>query len=501
MAMATREPVARNRTPTKSDLAVQRYAVAAKAAGVSRDQLDNFLRAGIVLQPKQLAASAAARECDRVEEGPLEIGFGGARGGGKSHWLLAQMGADDCQRQAGLKCLLLRKVGKANRENFEDLRRKLLMHLPHRYARQEGILTFQNGSFIVLGHFQNETDIDAYLGLEYDVIGVEEATTLTTAKYRDITTCNRTSKSGWRPRTYNSTNPGGVGHSWYKARFVAPHLKARRGGPPERETRFIPSTVRDNSFVNREYVSILERLTGWKRRAWLEGDWDIAAGQFFTTWRSDVHVIKPFPIPRGWRVWGALDYGFTHFTVFHLLAEDGDGNVYLVDEHAERGWLPQRHAPAIKALLDRHGLKPRSLWKLVAGADLFAQRGMQDGEAQTLAESYEQLGLKFERANVDRINGAGEFLVRLGDLDANPPIPPTLFIFDRCARLIECMPALEHDPHRPEDVLKVDCDEDGNGGDDPYDAARYGIMAAWRKPASHAPLTGARRPQPTGMRL
>ena len=38
---------------------------------------------------------------------------GGARGGGKSHWLLAQMGADDCQRVPGLKCLLLRKVGKA----------------------------------------------------------------------------------------------------------------------------------------------------------------------------------------------------------------------------------------------------------------------------------------------------------------------------------------------------------------------------------------------------
>jgi hypothetical protein len=36
---------------------------------------------------------------------------------------------------------------------------------------------------------------------------------------------------------------------------------------------------------------------------------------------------------------------------------------------------------------------------------------------------------------------------------------------------------MEHDPHRPEDVMKVDCDEDGNGGDDCYDALRYGIMA------------------------
>ena len=33
-------------------------------------------------------------------------------------------------------------------------------------------------------------------------------------------------------------------------------------------------------------------------------------------------------------------------------------------------------------------------------------------------------------------------------------------------RLLEGLPSLQHDPNRPEDVLKVDEDEDGNGGDD-----------------------------------
>ena len=32
---------------------------------------------------------------------------------------------------------------------------------------------------------------------------------------------------------------------------------------------------------------------------------------------------------------------------------------------------------------------------------------------------------------------------------------------------------MQHDPHRPEDVLKVDCDEDGIGGDDAADCLRY----------------------------
>lgn len=32
---------------------------------------------------------------------------------------------------------------------------------------------------------------------------------------------------------------------------------------------------------------------------------------------------------------------------------------------------------------------------------------------------------------------------------------------------------LQHDPNRPENVLKVDADEDGVGGNDAADALRY----------------------------
>ena len=37
---------------------------------------------------------------------------------------------------------------------------------------------------------------------------------------------------------------------------------------------------------------------------------------------------------------------------------------------------------------------------------------------------------------------------------------------------------MEHDPHRPEDVLKIDTDDEGNGGDDYYDGFGYGLMEA-----------------------
>jgi hypothetical protein len=210
-------------------------------------------------------------------------------GGGKSHWLLAQAGADDAQRVPGLKCLLLRRVGKSNLEHLDDLRRRLFAGLKHEFSAYRGVLRFANGAQIVGGHSQAEKDIDAYLGLEYDIIAVEEATTLSSRKYQDISTSCRTSKPNWRPRIYSTTNPGGIGHAWYRARFILPFQQGK-----ESDTRFIPARVRDNQFNNPEYTKVLEGLRGWQKRAWLDGDWDISAGQFFTTLRREIHVVSSF---------------------------------------------------------------------------------------------------------------------------------------------------------------------------------------------------------------
>src|SRR5262245_28691670 len=462
----------------------------ARQAGCPADQVENFIRAGIILQPRQLAASAAARLCDQPG-GPTTIGFGGARGGGKSHWLLAQMGADDCQRLPGLKCLLLRKSGKSNQENFNDLRRRLFPHLPHGFNASEGVLTFANGSTIHLRHYQHEKEIDSLLGIEYDVIGVEEATTLTLRKWEDLKTCRRTSKPNWRPRTYSTTNPGGVGHEWYRNTFVVP---CERGD--ESATRFIPARVDDNKFTNPEYKNVLASCTGWQKEAWYYGRWDIASGQFFNTFRHDVHVIDAFDEGRGveWRA--AMDYGHTHYTVVLLACLDPEDNLYIVDEHAERNWVPQRHVLAIKAMLERHRIYPpspyadalrrsraqgasivtlpggeivnssdpraaflfrrstRSLSYLAAGGDLFARQ--YDGN--TIASLFRRQGITVRPANTNRVQGWAEILRRLGDPDAG--VQPTLFIHQRCKRLLDCLPFLQHDPDHPADVLKTNPNEE-----------------------------------------
>lgn len=459
-----------NQIKSASESALFNYLTEAKSYGVAPDALANFQRGGYVAQSKQLQFHAAARLCDR-DGGPTQIGFGGARGPGKSHALFAQIALDDCQRIANLKVLYLRKVGKNAREQFEDLRRSVLRFARHDYNRNLGIVTFPSGSRIVIGHFKNESDIDSYLGLEYDVICIEEATTLTESKYKTLRDSNRTSKPDFRPRIYCSTNPGNVGHGWFKKRFIEP---ARSGA--ERDTRFVFATVDDNKFIDRDYVLKLEDNTGWKLKAYRYGDWDIAAGQFFTNFNYEAVVkVISAPPPVYQTVWCAMDYGFTHWTVVYLFSYY-DGVIQIVDEFRARKQLPDQNAAEIIAMLRRNNVEFWRLEAFVAGKDVFAQKG--DSMGKTIAEQYAEHGIILTPANTDRINGAGELLKLFGDpLREENPLPPRIEISTRCAALIETIPNLQHDPHRPEDVLKINADDDGNGGDDEYDAARMGVMA------------------------
>jgi len=163
-----------------------------------------------------------------------------------------------------------------------------------------------------------------------------------------------------------------------------------------------------------------------------------------------------------------------------------------VDEHAQRLWLPQRHAVAIDAMLTRHEVtvawatrgQPRLSWRtppdlskrplvlsdierIVAGTDVFSRQS----DGTTVAEQYRKVGIRLSPANMNRLNGWAEILNRLGDVDGG--IRPRLFIHRRCTRLLDALPAMQHDPNRPEDVLKVDADDEGVGGDDAADALRY----------------------------
>src|SRR5262249_34342307 len=107
------------------------------------------------------------------------------------------------------------------------------------------------------------------------------------------------------------------------------------------------------------------------------------------------------------------------------------------------------------------------LGRVAVGGDLFAHQ--YDGN--TIASQFRELGAHLIPANTSREQGWAEILDRLGDPDHG--IQPRLFIHERCQRLIATLPYLQHDPDRPADILKMNTDEEGLGGDDAADALRY----------------------------
>ena len=455
--------------PNRKRQLLARLFDAARKAGAPADQMSNFRAGGYCPQRRQLLFHAAARQAD-VPDGPTRIGQGGARGGAKSHAAICQVVHDDCMRVPGSKWLYLRSVGKSARESFEDMLTKALVGMMQYYKSSRSRLELPNGSIVILGGFRTDRDIDQYVGIEYDGILIDDAHLVSAERHEKIRGSLRTSKRNWRPRAYYTFNPGGIGHAYLKKIFVEPWRRKQ-----ETDTRFFFSLPEDNAFLNPEYVKYLDGLSGWLYRAWRKGDFDIAAGQFFTNWDRNVHVVAPRPISPAWRVWLAMDYGFTHWNVVYLLAQGEDGEIYVVAEHARRRWLPVQNAEGVKRMLDRLQVPKYKLWQFVAGRDCFSRQS----DGYTIADKWASAGFDLEPADQDRIAGAAELLDRLGNAEAGVPV--TLRIFNTCTRLVECVPSLEHDPRRPEDVRKVNTDEDGNGGDDFYDALRYGLMAARRK--------------------
>jgi len=449
------------------------------AHGNPHDQIERFENAGIILQPHQLEFCSWARRMDTneciagVEIGTPELGIGGARGGGKSFTVFAQAAIDDCVRFPGCKVLYLRRIGKQAKEQLSDLKQSVLRHIEH--VPTDGNIRFPNGSRILIGHFQYEKDIYNYLGMGYEIIIVEEATTLSRRAHQTMRDSNRTSMD-MVPRIYNSTNPLGIGHQEYKKKFIDHERKY--SNVVNRRRKFIPATVDNNHFVNEEYKGNLEGNTGAELAAYRYGIWDISAGAYFDSFNYDLHTVEPMDIPHYWPVWASMDYGFHHWNMVYLHTRY-EGITYTFHEIAHRKHYPAEIAPDIHAVLARYDRNVDDLESFVVGSDAFTKRGEAE---KSIVEQYAALGIKMTAALTSpgsRIAGAQKISRMLGNPDHG--IEPTLLITRNCRMLIETLPSLERNPNKPEDVRKVDADSDGNGGDDAYDGARYGYFVREHK--------------------
>lgn len=421
----------------------------------------------IYLQPKQKLFK------ETVETTPVTF-YGGAKGGGKSKGMrdiLLLRRFQNPKTHAGL----FRRTYKELEGNHISKMFKEYPDLKQFWNDGKKMLTLPNGSTLEFCHCEYEKDVDLYQGREFEDLGIEEAGQWTESMFRTLHGSNRSSTPGFKPRTLLTGNPGGIGHAWLKRLFIEKRFNEREYPS---DYAFIQALVGDNPALidnDPEYVRKLEAEPNEAlRRAYLYGDWDIFAGQFFGELTREIHMIDPFPIPNHWNRFGAYDYGYNHPAAFGWFANDSDGNTYLYREFIQAGLRVDQFALKLNEFEDTKRLNP-----IAAGLDCWTQKNVLKTNQQppTVAEEFSSHGIQLDKAVVDRIQGAAQIRSYLA-WKGRPNNKPRFYVFKTCPVTFDTLSRMIHNPDRAEDVLKIDAtDGDPLSGDDAYDMIRYGLMS------------------------
>lgn len=313
--------------------------------------------------------------------------YGGAMGGGKSYWLrwmLVKLLLTIYQThrlkgvRAGLFC-----------EDFPSLNdrhiSKMNYELPSwlgtlNKGEKEYTLKPEYGSGVIA--LRNLDDPSKYASSEFAFMGVDELT----RDKQDVFNFLRT-RMRWPgiedTKFLAGTNPGGIGHAWVKKIWMDKEFE-----PTETEQAkfvYISATAYDNrDNLPSTYFEQLRGLPEEMMKAYLEGDWNLFAGQFFSEWRDHIHVVDPFKIPVTWKMFGAYDHGRAKPACFKWYAVDYDGNVWVYREfyvNREDGsprWEAEQIASEVHRITKEAG---EHLDYVVADSSIFSRTGHEESIA------------------------------------------------------------------------------------------------------------------------
>lgn len=172
-------------------------------------------------------------------------------------------------------------------------------------------------------------------------------------------------------------------------------------------------------------------------------------GHYFDEFNKQIHIIKPFEIPKHWKRYIAMDYGLDKLAVLWF-ARDTEGNAYAYKELHESDLIISEAVKRIKEINNNeeyeHIYAPRDLWN----------RRQETGKS--VADIFYENGMMLTKTSVDRVDGwlaTKEWLkvIESRDIETGETIKTSkLKIFDTCEFLIKYLPQVQKDEKNINDV-------------------------------------------------
>lgn len=441
-----------------------------------------------------------------------EILYGGAVGGGKSY-LIRVASIVYSLEIPGLITYLFRRTFKEVLANhihtpggYLEMLDDLIRSGDVIYSKTDNAFTFYNGSRIQLAHCQHEDDVYNYQGAQIGFLIIDESTHFTPLMIKFLRTRVRLGSlqvpTKWKPmfpRILYCTNPGGIGHHYFKSGFVDVAKQTIIKAPVDDGSMlrtYIPAKLTDNKVLMETDPDYADRVKGLGdpnlAQAMLDGDWDIlASGGFSDIWRGAKHVVKPFRVPASWRIDRGYDYG-SSAPAANIWFANSNGEDFIDADGI------QRNVPKGSIFIIQECYLANSQFeglRLTAGAQAKKIAAIEDEEywggrvrpgpadnaifsaepgKPSIADDMGDHDITYIRS--DKSPGSrvtGTQLMR-GYLEATAQgslEKPHLYVFNVCYNTIRTIPNLENDKNNPEDI-------DSKGEDHIWDVIRYKLLNA-----------------------
>ena len=392
--------------------------------------------------------------------------YGGAKFGGKSH-LARVLAVWLCLQYEGIRILFVRATFDDIRQNQIEPMLKLLPPSMYSYNGSTHQLTFINGSTIQYGNWSGTESENKYMGQEYDVIIIDEATQFTERMFRHLAGCMRGNVGkGFPKRMLLTCNPGGIGHFWVRRLFILRDFRVDHEHPEKSENpddyAFVFARAEDNTEAlkeNPDYLEDISKMAG--SDALRYGDWDVMSGQYFDNFTREKNVRKQFKIPDHWNRYRSFDYGLDMFACFWW-AVDTDGRCWCYRSFEKENLSPQEAA----SFTIENTLLSEKIMCTYAPHDMWSR---QRETGRTIAEIFMQHGVEVVKADNNRVQGHmvmrslldpiplhDEYVIkRLGGKSKAPKELPALMFFDNVGQILEDIQAIQHDENNPNDCAKV----------------------------------------------